>query len=343
MESPGLTWIPTGTPGRQPALPRHPRDRAPVVLRARRQRPGAPAVRRRGRGRLRGPLRPRPAAREPLPDRPARPDDLRLHRSCYYETIYIQGGNLLDDVRRRMGSTRFWTALRATSRQPVRARARTDAARRARRGDADRTSARRCSRRGSRGSTEGRQPRRSSRSRGPAAIRRRGPAASAGRRPAATGATPASPSTSQRDTRRSRGPHVRPYSSRTVGGSSPTRRPQGPVVDRAGQRQPGERPGQWRMEDGLGELARDGSRRAPVRPPRAIAATYASKASRSAAATRPARRTPARSAASPRSTGPAGRSPAVRATRRRRPSSSRRAWRGPTATAPGRVPCSPAR
>ena len=33
-------------------------------------------------------------------------------RSCYYETIYIQGGNLLDTARRRMGSTAFWTALR---------------------------------------------------------------------------------------------------------------------------------------------------------------------------------------------------------------------------------------
>jgi len=32
--------------------------------------------------------------------------------ACYYETIYIQGGNLLDDVRKRMGSTAFWSALR---------------------------------------------------------------------------------------------------------------------------------------------------------------------------------------------------------------------------------------
>jgi hypothetical protein len=32
--------------------------------------------------------------------------------SCYYETIYIQGGNLLDDARRKMGSTAFWAALR---------------------------------------------------------------------------------------------------------------------------------------------------------------------------------------------------------------------------------------
>ena len=31
---------------------------------------------------------------------------------CYYETIYIQGGNLLDEARRRMGSAAFWPALR---------------------------------------------------------------------------------------------------------------------------------------------------------------------------------------------------------------------------------------
>ena len=32
--------------------------------------------------------------------------------ACYYEKIYIQGGNLLDTARRRMGSTAFWAALR---------------------------------------------------------------------------------------------------------------------------------------------------------------------------------------------------------------------------------------
>ena len=32
--------------------------------------------------------------------------------ACYYETIYIQGGNLLDDARRKMGSSAFWAALR---------------------------------------------------------------------------------------------------------------------------------------------------------------------------------------------------------------------------------------
>ena len=33
--------------------------------------------------------------------------------ACYYEKIYIQGGNLLDTARRKMGSTAFWAALRA--------------------------------------------------------------------------------------------------------------------------------------------------------------------------------------------------------------------------------------
>jgi hypothetical protein len=32
--------------------------------------------------------------------------------TCYYEGIYIQGGNLLDAARLRMGSTAFWAALR---------------------------------------------------------------------------------------------------------------------------------------------------------------------------------------------------------------------------------------
>jgi hypothetical protein len=32
--------------------------------------------------------------------------------SCYYEAIYIQGGNLLDTARQRMGSSAYWTAVR---------------------------------------------------------------------------------------------------------------------------------------------------------------------------------------------------------------------------------------
>jgi hypothetical protein len=32
--------------------------------------------------------------------------------ACYYEDIYIQGGNFLDDTRKRMGSTAFWAGMR---------------------------------------------------------------------------------------------------------------------------------------------------------------------------------------------------------------------------------------
>ena len=32
--------------------------------------------------------------------------------ACYYEIVYIQGGNLLNEARRRMGSKVFWAALR---------------------------------------------------------------------------------------------------------------------------------------------------------------------------------------------------------------------------------------
>jgi hypothetical protein len=42
--------------------------------------------------------------------------DLSIYRysaSCYYEDIYIQGGNLLDDTRRSMGSSAYWSAIRA--------------------------------------------------------------------------------------------------------------------------------------------------------------------------------------------------------------------------------------
>ena len=32
-------------------------------------------------------------------------------RGCYYEIVYIQGGNVLDDLREAMGTDRFWTAM----------------------------------------------------------------------------------------------------------------------------------------------------------------------------------------------------------------------------------------
>jgi hypothetical protein len=41
--------------------------------------------------------------------------DLSIYRystACYYETIYIQGGNFIDDLRKTMGSTAFWNGIR---------------------------------------------------------------------------------------------------------------------------------------------------------------------------------------------------------------------------------------
>jgi aminopeptidase N len=46
---------------------------------------------------------------------PTRPLDRSIYdytARCYYEIVYIQGGNLLDDVRRAMGTDLFWTTLR---------------------------------------------------------------------------------------------------------------------------------------------------------------------------------------------------------------------------------------
>jgi hypothetical protein len=42
--------------------------------------------------------------------------DLSIYRystACYYEVVYIQGGNFIDELRRRMGSSAFWGGLRA--------------------------------------------------------------------------------------------------------------------------------------------------------------------------------------------------------------------------------------
>ena len=50
----------------------------------------------------------RPAARRADLDRSI----YRYSRACYYEVVYIQGGNLLAAARTRMGSTAFWAAIR---------------------------------------------------------------------------------------------------------------------------------------------------------------------------------------------------------------------------------------
>jgi hypothetical protein len=42
--------------------------------------------------------------------------DLSIYRyssACYYEIVYIQGGNFVDDIRKTMGNTAFWNGLRA--------------------------------------------------------------------------------------------------------------------------------------------------------------------------------------------------------------------------------------
>jgi hypothetical protein len=42
--------------------------------------------------------------------------DLTIYQyssGCYYEVVYIQGGNFIDSLRRAMGSTLFWRTMRA--------------------------------------------------------------------------------------------------------------------------------------------------------------------------------------------------------------------------------------
>jgi aminopeptidase N len=46
---------------------------------------------------------------------PTRPLDRSIYdytARCYYEIVYIQGGNLIEQARRAMGSELFWTTLR---------------------------------------------------------------------------------------------------------------------------------------------------------------------------------------------------------------------------------------
>ncbi|MEX1168911.1 MAG: hypothetical protein WEE50_02085 [Chloroflexota bacterium] len=113
MESPGLIWIPTGTPASNLRyLLAHETAHQwfyGIV--------GNDQVR-------------EPFTDEALADFAAR-SILGIHRSsrcptrpldrsiydytarCYYEIVYIQGGNLLDEARRRMGSELFWITLRS--------------------------------------------------------------------------------------------------------------------------------------------------------------------------------------------------------------------------------------
>ena len=166
---------------REPALPRHPRDGAPVVLRARRQRPGAPAVRRRGRRRLRRPLPSSACAgASRCATGPPGPLDLRvLGAPATTRTSTSRAATCSTTRRGRMGSTAFWAALRgyvAANRYGLVDDA--DAARRARRRRRRSTSGRRCSGRGSRGSTDA--PVATARASGLAAATRRSAASACG-------------------------------------------------------------------------------------------------------------------------------------------------------------------
>ena len=110
MESPGLTWIPGGA-GSLPYLVAHETAHQwfyGIV----------------GNDQARNPY-----ADEAVTDfvaryvlglrRASRCSTMRLDRSiygysnaCYYEAIYIQGGNFLDDTRKAMGNTAFWAGIR---------------------------------------------------------------------------------------------------------------------------------------------------------------------------------------------------------------------------------------
>lgn len=112
MESPGLIWIPSDTaPANLPYLVHHETahqwfyglvgsdqqaepfaDEAVADLLART---------------VLGTLRGSRCDRAPL-DRAI----TRYSSACYYETVYIQGAGVLDDLREEMGEDRFWAALR---------------------------------------------------------------------------------------------------------------------------------------------------------------------------------------------------------------------------------------
>ena len=110
MESPGLTWIPTGA-GNLPYLVAHETGHQWFY------------------GIVGNDQARQPYADEAATDfvaryvlglrRASRCSTARLDLSiyayssaCYYEDIYIQGGNFLDDTRAKMGSTAFWAGIR---------------------------------------------------------------------------------------------------------------------------------------------------------------------------------------------------------------------------------------
>ena len=112
MEGPGVAWIPTGTPSSNLTylvthevahqwfygIVGNDQAREPFADEA-----ATDFVARHVIG---------PAARLPLREGDLDRSIYRYSSTCYYEVVYIQGGNLLDDARARMGSTPFWHALR---------------------------------------------------------------------------------------------------------------------------------------------------------------------------------------------------------------------------------------
>ena len=142
---------------REPALPGRPRDRPPVVLRDRRQRPVEAAVRRRGRRRFRGPLHPGLEARQPMRHGDPRSHDLPvLGRLLLREDLHpgrqpARQRAAEDGLDRVLGR-----AARLHRRQSGQDLDDADACSRRSMRRRRSTSARRCSRRGSRASTEGR-------------------------------------------------------------------------------------------------------------------------------------------------------------------------------------------
>jgi aminopeptidase N len=111
LESPGLIWIPSGTaPANIPYLVHHEtahqwfyglvgsdQQAEPFADEA-----ASDLLARTVIGALRGSRCDRAPLDRAIP---------RYTRACYYEVIYIQGANFLDDLRETMGTDRFWTAL----------------------------------------------------------------------------------------------------------------------------------------------------------------------------------------------------------------------------------------
>jgi len=112
MESPGLIWIPRGVAaGNLPYLVHHEtahqwfyglvgsdQQAEPFADEA-----AADLLARTVLGSLRGSRCDRTALDRSI---------VSYSQGCYYEVVYIQGGNVLDDLREAMGTERFWAALR---------------------------------------------------------------------------------------------------------------------------------------------------------------------------------------------------------------------------------------